>query len=80
MKKAVFLFFSFILFSCCIEQKEQQENEYRADTNWTFMFYFGADNDLEYFLRNTLRNGVTDKTKKIPQTLELSTNQLILTF
>ena len=27
MKKAVFLFFSFILFSCCIEQKEQQENE-----------------------------------------------------
>ena len=42
MKKAVFLFFSFILFYCCIEQKEQQENEYQTDTNWTFMFYFGA--------------------------------------
>lgn len=55
MKKAVFLFFSFILFSCCIEQKEQQENKYRADTNWTFMFYFGADNDLEYFLLRNIR-------------------------
>lgn len=42
--------------------------------------YRGRMDDLEYFLRNTLRNGVTDKTKKIPQTLELSTNQLILTF
>lgn len=55
MKKAVFLFFSFILFSCCIEQKEQQENKYQADTNWTFMFYFGADNDLEYYLLRNIK-------------------------
>jgi hypothetical protein len=42
--------------------------------------YRGRMDDLEYFLHNSLRNTCPDRTQKLPQTTELSTNQLVLTF
>lgn len=42
--------------------------------------YRGRMDDLEYFLRNALKNGVNRNGKTIPQTSGLSINQLTLTF
>ena len=42
--------------------------------------YRGRMDDLEYFLRNALKNGGNRSGKTIPQTSGLSINQLTLTF
>ena len=42
--------------------------------------YRGRMDDLEYFLRNALNNGINRNKKTILKTSELSTNQLVLTF
>lgn len=49
MKQMLFLIIAVLLFSCCTTENEPQEQ------NWTFMFYFGADNDLEYFLLQNIK-------------------------
>ena len=42
--------------------------------------YRGRMDDLEYFLRNALKNGIDRNGKTIPKTSELSINNLTLTF
>lgn len=42
--------------------------------------YRGRSDDLEYFLRNSLKNGLKRDGKKIPKTIEITTNQLVLTY
>ena len=57
-----------------------QSKKIYNDTITYSALYRGRMDDLEYFLHNSLRNTCSDRTQKLPQTTELSTNQLVLTF
>lgn len=57
MKQILFLIISVLLFSCCAADDEEVKKNiiFYPDTSWTFMFYFGADNDLEYHLLRNIK-------------------------